>query len=639
MPAAWPPSGSPGAPAARSQPAVPAAPAARPAPPVLPVLQPVSSARLPVPPGAPSAHAASLAFIADPARPDGPDGGRLLAVWWAGSRESGPDVRVYLSVLGPEGWQAPRAVADRESLGRALGFSVRRIGNAVLHPAGGGRLHLFVVATGLGGWAAARVVHLVAPTPDAPFALQRVLPLTPLANTSMLVRAQTVPLADGGWWLPAYFEIGLKYPVLLRFDAHGELRSMVRIGRSMTSLQPTIVALPEGSWRALMRDHGPQRRIQVADSVDGGLHWVDGPALTLSSHDTAPAAATLRASDGTPAGHVLAYNDTAEAGSTPRSVLRLALSADGRSWQPGPDVQRAEAGAEFSYPNLLQVGQRLHVVYTHRRDGIAHQVFAMAEVSGTQAAGVVVPAPAPAPQAPAAAPAGAWPALAWQVAYADLAWALVLAAALCALLDGVLPDRASRSAARRRVRDGLVLAAALALSVLPGGARAAFDALGLALQQPSGLLTALAVLMLARRLARPDRRAPALPTVWATLLVGVGALLYVDALGWTPWQLYRLGMPGTGAASLAVTVLAVGAALHVALDGGRSGAASTAAGPALALLVALVLHVTLQLPTGNLWDALLDPMLWSWALVVVLARGVGVAMRTVRPRPRELGLS
>jgi predicted neuraminidase len=360
----------------------------------LPLLQPIGSARLPVPPGAPSAHAASLAWMADPARPGAPDGGRLLAVWWAGSRESGPDVRVYLSELGPNGWQTPRAVADRESLGRALGFSVRRIGNAVLHPAPDGRLHLFVVATGLGGWAAARVVHLVAAAPERPFEVQRVLPLTPLANTSMLVRAQTVPLADGGWWLPAYFEIGLKYPVLLSFDARGELRSIVRIGRSTTSLQPTLVPLPDGGWRALMRDHGPQRRIQVADSVDGGRHWIDSPALPLSSHDTAPAATALRARDGTLAGYALAYNDTAGAGSTPRSVLRLALSADGRTWQPGPDVQRAEPGAEFSYPNLLQVGERLHVVYTHRRDGIAHQVFGHA---APDAAGpITLPAAPPA---------------------------------------------------------------------------------------------------------------------------------------------------------------------------------------------------------------------------------------------------
>jgi hypothetical protein len=234
-------------------------------------------------------------------------------------------------------------------------------------------------------------------------------------------------------------------------------------------------------------------------------------------------------------------------------------------------------------------------------------------------------------------PGTAWPDLAWQVAYADLAWALVLAAALCALLDGVLAARPPGSAASRRLRDGLVVVALVVVSFLPGGA-SLFDALGLALQQPSGLLTALATVALARRLARPDRRAAALPPGWAIVIVAAGTLLYIDTVGWTSWQLYRLGMPGVGTASLALTVLALVALLGVALDRGQA-ATSMATGPALALLAALVLHAVLRLPTGNLWDALLDPVLWGWALVVVATRGVGVAMRALRRKADGVGLS
>jgi predicted neuraminidase len=288
---------------------------------------------------------------------------------------------VYLSTLGEAGWAAPRPIVDRESLGRALGFGVRRIGNAVIHAAADGRLHLFVVATGLGGWAAGRVVHLEAPSPAAPFALRRVLPLTPLANTSVLVRAQTLARPQGGWWLPAYFEIGLKHPLLLGFDAGGDLQSITRIGRSQTSLQPALLQASDGSLVALMRDHGPQRRVQAAESRDGGVLWHDAAPLPFGNHDTAVALAAIRdpAAPGTARAHVLAHNDTDEPGATPRSVLRLRLSRDGRTWAPGPDLQRAEPGAEFSYPNLLQVGSQLHAVYTHRREGIGHVVFDIVE--------------------------------------------------------------------------------------------------------------------------------------------------------------------------------------------------------------------------------------------------------------------
>jgi predicted neuraminidase len=342
----------------------------------LPTLRLRATARLPIPPGAPSAHAAALAAWS----PSAGAAPQLLAVWWAGSRESGPDVRVFLSRLGPQGWTAPRAIVDRESLGLALGAGVRRIGNPVLHAAPDGRLHLFVVATGLGGWAAGRVAHLVASGPDAPFVPQRLLPLTPLANTSVLVRAQPVPLVDGGWWLPAYFEIGRKVPMALRFAADGTLTGIERIGRSATSLQPTLIPLRDGRLLALMRDHGPERRIQVAEREAGPAgRWRDLASLPLGNVDTAVAAVSLGG-----AGLVMAHNDTSPPGSTPRSVLRLQHSVDGLAWQPGPVVQQGEPGAEFSYPNLLVLGTQLHVVYTHRREGIGHVVFDLEPAVGSR---------------------------------------------------------------------------------------------------------------------------------------------------------------------------------------------------------------------------------------------------------------
>ena len=55
----------------------------------------------------------------------------------------------------------------------------------------------------------------------------RVLPLSWWWNTSFLVRNAPLPLADGGMVLPAYFEIGVKYPVALRFDAAGNFQLIV----------------------------------------------------------------------------------------------------------------------------------------------------------------------------------------------------------------------------------------------------------------------------------------------------------------------------------------------------------------------------------------------------------------------------
>ena len=66
----------------------------------------------------------------------------------AGSRESGPDVKVYASQWNNGKWGEPWVVASRDTLGKALGHGVRRIGNPVAWTGPDGRIHLYVVATG-----------------------------------------------------------------------------------------------------------------------------------------------------------------------------------------------------------------------------------------------------------------------------------------------------------------------------------------------------------------------------------------------------------------------------------------------------------------------------------------------------------
>jgi predicted neuraminidase len=325
---------------------------------------------LPMPPGMPTAHASALAALPD---------GDVLACWWAGQRESAPDVRVYMARWHEGRWSEARSIVDRDSLGRSLHMGVRRIGNPALWVAADGRVHLYVVATGLGGWAAARVVQLVSEDAGASFAARRVLPLTPLANTSVLLRTNPVALADGGWLLPAYFEIGHKYPMVISFDAHGEPRWVQRIGSAATSLQPSLLPVSATELRAFMRDIGPQHKVQQAVSVDAGKSWRDLPATALANHDSSVAG--LRLAGG---GFVLLHNDVVPGGGgSPRQWLRLSTSADAQHWEPGLDVRLGEPGDEFSYPSVLQVGQQLHVSYTQQRRSIAHHVY---DIQYTEAA-------------------------------------------------------------------------------------------------------------------------------------------------------------------------------------------------------------------------------------------------------------
>lgn len=321
----------------------------------------ISRAMIPMPKGVPSAHASALASLPH---------GDLISFWWAGSRESGPDVKVYASRWSNGQWSDNWLVASRESLGKVLGYGVRRIGNPVAWTAADGTVHLYVVATGLGGWAASRVVQMESRNQGASFQVKRVLPMSPVFNTSVLVRAAPIGTADGGWWLPVYFEIGNKYPMLMSFDAQGTPQRLTRIGTRTKSLQPTLVPVSSTEVRAWMRDAGKEKRVQQASSRDGGATWEDMGAAPMSNYGTSIAVLRLRS------GSLLMLHNQATAGvtsrSTERNTLSLSLSTDGYTWRPLPDIISGQPGDEFSYPAMYQVGDELHITYTYQRRAIAH---------------------------------------------------------------------------------------------------------------------------------------------------------------------------------------------------------------------------------------------------------------------------
>ena len=341
--------------------AVPERIADRAGPGTVPELKLRSTTRIPMPPGVPSAHASTLTALPS---------GELLVFWWAGARESAADVAIYGSRWSSGRWSAASRVVERHELGLQLGFGVRRLGNPVAWAARDGRLHLYAVATGLGGWAASRVVHLVSNDAGRSFAARRVLPLSPLFNTSVLVRSNPIATADGGWLLPAYFELGNKYPMLIAMDGQGRPLWTRRIGTSRASLQPALLGLSSTEIHALMRDHGVQHRIQRATSQDAGLSWQDQVPLDLNNDDNSVAALALAQG-----GFAMVHNDVLPAPAAPRQWLRLSTSSDALHWHGEQDIARGASGEEFSYPSLQQVGAQLHVTFTAQRDAIGHHVY------------------------------------------------------------------------------------------------------------------------------------------------------------------------------------------------------------------------------------------------------------------------
>jgi predicted neuraminidase len=330
----------------------------------------VSQGHIPMPANTPAAHASSLLAM-PPAHP-----AALMAFWFAGTKESAPDIGIAAAAFdrATQQWQAASFVLHRSALGAALGFNVRRLGNPVPWLDARGQVHLFVVATGLGGWAASRIVHLrqrqAAPSlQPLTFELANVLPLSWLWNTSHLVRTSPLALQDGGMVLPVYFELGLKYPIALRFDGRGDFLSMVNISGRTHVLQPTLLMQTESRWLALMRDQRPEGRVTAALTQDGGLSWNDLPDLSLVNPDASIAGLGLSQQR-----MVLAHNTSPHS----RNVLDLSQSTDGQNWELIQHLAQGTGSDEYSYPAVTWVDNNLWVTFTDQRQHIAWHRFAPA---------------------------------------------------------------------------------------------------------------------------------------------------------------------------------------------------------------------------------------------------------------------
>ena len=223
------------------------------------------------------------------------------------------------------------------------------------------------------------------------------------------------------------------------------------------------------------------------------------------------------------------------------------------------------------------------------------------------------------------------PDLDWQWLYSRFAWGIVLAA--------LLLRAGARWAAPATGATAIAAGVALAAMWLPGAASAAYW-LGLMFQYPSVMLVACLVLPLA--LPGPNRRAAALPGTatpppgsdraqaqrphlpmnprFALVLALGGAWLYADSFGWLNTGLYAQGFDPrwAPAAALLAGAWAVWALRSVATRG-----------TGLVVLACVVVFCLTRLPSGNLFDAFLDPWLWCWSVWIALL----AAWRRLRRAP------
>jgi predicted neuraminidase len=311
----------------------------------------------------PSVHSATAVAI---------EGGKILALWYGGSREGAKDVAILKAVFDPESgsWSEEERVTTREETSSDLGRYVKKLGNPVVARDATGRLWLFYVSVSAGGWSGSAVNFRISDDGGSTWGRARRLVTSPFLNLSTLVRGPAVLCQDGSLWLPVYHEFIGKFGELLRLSPGGKVLDKIRLSRGRSSLQPVVVPFGPRDAIALLRRSGSSPpRILSAETGDGGLTWTELRPTPLPNPDAAVAALAL----GGVGPLLVAYNDS----ETGRSSLELAASLDrGRSFRvlrsldPLPGT---EPGAELSYPWLLESSNGdLHLLYSWNRRRILH---------------------------------------------------------------------------------------------------------------------------------------------------------------------------------------------------------------------------------------------------------------------------
>lgn len=141
-------------------------------------------------------------------------------------------------------------------------------------------------------------------------------------------------------------------------------------GVEFDAIQPSILIHDNGDLQVLCRTR--QGVIAESWSSDQGQSWSELTATSLPNPNSGTDALTLQ--DGR---HLLVYNHSTKEGEEPkgRNILNLAISADGKVWEPFMTLENEPNNAGYSYPAIIQSKDGMvHISYTYDRESVKYVV-------------------------------------------------------------------------------------------------------------------------------------------------------------------------------------------------------------------------------------------------------------------------
>lgn len=303
-----------------------------------------------------------------------PDG--MIAALFAGTHESHPDVGIWVSRMVDGKWALPEEVANGVQ-NDTLRYPCW---NPVLFQPKGGDLMLFykvgpspqtwwgmIITSKDSGktWSEPRklgedskVGHLLGPIKNKPIQLANGTIISP---TSI-----EYPKSDGedqDWRV--YFEISKD------LGQTWEVVGPINDGVKFDAIQPSILTYPDGRMQVICRTR--QDVLAESWSEDQGQTWSEMTAMALPNPNSGTDAVTL--ADGR---QLLVYNHSTKQGEEPkeRNMLNVALSDDGKTWEPVMTLENEPIEDGYAYPAVIQSSDGLvNITYTYNRRSIKYVVL------------------------------------------------------------------------------------------------------------------------------------------------------------------------------------------------------------------------------------------------------------------------
>lgn len=310
--------------------------------------------------------------------------GFVVCAWYAGSREGGKDVAVWLSELGrPQiddssrqpandpniEWSDPRIIMDPGIATAELERFVKKVGNALVFADAEGRLWLVYTSIAMGGWSGSSLNVRCSLDHGRTWQPSQRLSLSPCFNLSELVRAAPVRLTSGEIGVPIYHEFIGQFPEMLWLSPNGTRLSATktRMTGGHSFIQPAIVPMGPRHGIAYLRNLTSDRCISYQETHDAGQSWSEPMSTNLPNPNSSMAAARL--SNGSV---LMAFNDSKEN----RENMTLAVSPDGISPWRRICVLDQVASEYFAYPFLNQSSDGvIHLVYSWKMKKVRHVAF------------------------------------------------------------------------------------------------------------------------------------------------------------------------------------------------------------------------------------------------------------------------